>query len=516
MKRILIGLLAVVVSLTAFTATGSDRLARAQTPTPGGVTSDNLEYVALVPFDQATSTGATVRGKWMYLTSWKNISIYDISDPEAPVQTANLPVGFMFENEEVAVSADQSFLLFSESLPGNALRVYDVEDKTNIVEIATIQGSGDHTTSCILKCTYAYGSDGAITDLRNPAKPKVIAQQGSPGNWHEKIGLLGGAHDVREYKDGFVIVSPLDATPIVINVRDPLNPKVVARGDGPEGWTGERGYLWHSGTWPNGGNDRWMLMQGEDVIAPGDSTTCEEKQGSFSTFDTKNYASTKKVTMTDTFELSGGTYADGQPAAYGFGCSAHWFEEHSTFDDGGLVAVSWYEAGTRLVKVADTGKIKEVGYFMPYAGATASAQWANDEIIYAVDYQRGIDILRYTGPEATAGGGSGPGGGGEDLQGPRVRLGTNDNTPKTGERIRFRTSLRRCNGHSGTNIALYRKLPGADRFAKIGSKKLNNACGAVFRHRVSWKGKATFRSVWPKQDEDHRRGRSRPLDVTAR
>lgn len=511
MKRILIGLMAIIVSLTVFTVSGTKDVATAQTPTQGGFTSENIEYVGFVPFEQSTSTGATIRGKWMYLTSWKNISIYDISDPLAPVQTATLPVGFMFENEEVAVSPDQTFLLFSEELPNDILHVYDVEDKTNITEIATVPGSGDHTTSCVLQCSYAYGSDGSITDLRDPAAPKVIAQAGDPNDWHKKIGLQGGAHDVREYKNGFVVVSPLDATPILMDVRDPANPKVVARGDGPMGWSGERGYLWHSGTWPNNGNDRWILMQGEDVLAPGDSTTCEEKQGSFSTFDSKNIPTTKTFNMTDTFELEGGVYVDGQPAVYAFGCSAHWFEEHPSFDNGGLVTISWYEAGSRLLKVSGTGKISEIGYFMPFAGASSASQWVTDDIIYSIDYQRGIDILKFN-----RGGATPPPGEEEPLPGPRVRLGTNDTTPKKGDRIRFRTGLRRCAGHEGTDIVLYRKRPGQDAFSKIGTKRLNDNCATVFRHRVDWKGKATFRSVWPKQDEDHRRGQSRPLEVTSR
>ena len=499
MRRLLLGLLVVLLSITGLEVGDRTDRALAQTPSTGGLASDNIEYVGFVPFEQSTSTGATIRGKWMYLTSWKNISIYDISDPMNPVQTATLPVGFMFENEEVAVSPDHSFLLFSEELPENVLRVYDVEDKTNIVEIATVPGSGDHTTSCILNCSYAYGSDGAITDLRNPAEPKVIAQEGDQNSWHAKIGLASGAHDVREYKHGFVIASPLDETPIVMDVRDPLNPKVIARGDGPVGWAGERGYLWHSGTWPNAGQDRWMLMQGEDVLSPGDSTTCEEKQGSFSTFDTRGYGTSHTVHMTDTFEITGGTYADGQPALYAFGCSAHWFEEHPSFNNGGLVTIAWYDAGTRLLKVSDTGKISEVGYFLPFGGETSASNWVTDELIYSVDYARGIDILRFAPPP-----------------GPRVRLGTNDNTPKRGETIKFRTSLRRCQGHAGTNIELWRKKSGQDSFTKVATAKLSQACSTVIKHRVRWTGKATFKAVWPKQDEDHRQGQSRPVYVTAR
>ena len=99
------------------------------------------------------------------------------------------PIGFMFENENVALSPDGDTLLFSESVPGDALHVWNVEDKTNIQEIATLEGAGDHTTSCILKCKWAYGSDGTIVDLRNPAKPKLAASRDSKKSWHARTGI---------------------------------------------------------------------------------------------------------------------------------------------------------------------------------------------------------------------------------------------------------------------------------------------------------------------------------------
>src|SRR3712207_7867144 len=50
----------------------------------------------------------------------------------------------------------------------------------SIQKISTVEGAGDHTTTCILDCRWAYGSDGSITDLRDPANPKLMQQ-----DWHE-------------------------------------------------------------------------------------------------------------------------------------------------------------------------------------------------------------------------------------------------------------------------------------------------------------------------------------------
>ncbi|MEA2447982.1 MAG: hypothetical protein QOK47_1619, partial [Actinomycetota bacterium] len=123
-------------------------------PTTGGMASDGIEYVGFVPFDQSTSTGATIHKDRLYLTSWKNISVYDISKPESPQLLGQRPVGFMFENEDVAVSPNDTFLLFSESVPQSILHVWDVENPANLTEIASIPGAGDHTTSCILHCHF--------------------------------------------------------------------------------------------------------------------------------------------------------------------------------------------------------------------------------------------------------------------------------------------------------------------------------------------------------------------------
>jgi hypothetical protein len=221
---------------------------------------------------------------------------------------------------------------------------------------------------------------------------------------------------VREIRDGLILSSNLDETPWVIDVKDPAKPKVLAQGDGPKGWAGERGYLWHSGRWPREGQDRWVLMGGEDVLNPPKRTTCQEDQGPFATFDSTGWQKTHKLTVVDFFRVDDGIYADGNPPANAFGCSGHWFEEHSTFNNGGLVVMAWYDHGTRFLEVKPTGKIEQVGYFLPYAGESSSTYWANDEIVYVADYSRGLDILRWTGktyvPAATGGGGGSGGGGG--------------------------------------------------------------------------------------------------------
>lgn len=366
-------------------------------PTTGGFTSEDVEYVGFLPFEEGggepvpgqpqevlTSTGANIHGDYMYLTSWKSISIYDISDPVEPKLTAYKPVDFMFENEDVATNGE--ILLFSESVPNDILHVYDVSDKSRIEEIATVKGAGDHTSSLLNESNWVYGSDGSIVDLRDPDAPRLADE-----DWHDLTGLgSDGAHDVNEYRDGYLITSPISDDAQVLDARDPLNPEVIARGKHPN----PEGFLFHSGTWPREGEDKFILMQGEQNF----KVRCDEDQGPFMTYDASNVEKTGEFTLIDTYKVENGAYADGAPAVNALGCSAHWFEVHPTWKNGGLVAIGYYEHGTHFLRVDKQGRIERVGYFLPNAGSTSAAYWVTDEVVYAVDYTRGIDILRYTGP----------------------------------------------------------------------------------------------------------------------
>jgi hypothetical protein len=83
------------------------------------------------------------------------------------------------------------------------------------------------------------------------------------------------------------------------------------------------------------------------------------------------------------------------------GCSGHWFSVREKrvgrYDGTYLVAAAWYEHGTRFLTVdRRTGKIRQVGYFQPVRGSASAAYWIRGtHFVYVVDYQRGVDILRF-------------------------------------------------------------------------------------------------------------------------
>lgn len=356
-------------------------------PGPHGTTSDNVEHVAFIPFEVGSATGANFfsKGKddYMIVTGWKSFSIYDINDPAVPVQVAQKPFGFKFENEDVATNGN--IMLFSESLPQNILHIWNIEDVTNPVEIATLTGAGNHTTSCILNCKWSYGSNGTITDLRDPANPKLMTEKWGDGATPPN----NSGHDVTEYANGLVMTS---TNPIMIldARKDPLHPKVLAVAPPTH-----EGFV-HSSLWPNGGKDRYAISGGETCC--GGEQCGPETSAGITTWDTTGWNKVHSFKEADRWTAPNGTITDGGTIVNApFGCSSHWFTTHPKWDNGGVLAAGWYASGTRFLSVDAKGKIEQVGYFLPNAGSTSGAYWITNEIVYAVDYARGFDILRYNG-----------------------------------------------------------------------------------------------------------------------
>ena len=65
----------------------------------------------------------------------------------------------------------------------------------------------------------------------------------------------------------------------------------------------------------------------------------------------------------------------------------HWFQEHETFRNGGLVAISEYEDGVRFLQIKPDGEITEQGYFLSLGSSSSSPKWAGkDDVLYSIDY----------------------------------------------------------------------------------------------------------------------------------
>jgi len=361
-------------------------------PTTGGLATDNVEHVAHIPLAQ-NGVGGRLIGDYFYMNDQNKVMVFDVSDPLNPTMIGHvlMPQEWQFSREDL--DGNGNILVVPNTLsgqndgnpqtssPANAVYIIDVEDKTNPHIISKVPGAAQHTFSCVLDCRWAYGSGGNIIDLRKPAAPKLLETK-----WGD--GTPGGSsgHDVEEVAPGLVVTATqpmmlLDAR------KDPAHPKVLAVAE-------RRDDYMHGTKWPRTMKDRFLLAASETTM----NGKCSETSGSFQTWDTRSWKKTGTFKFIDEFVPVNGIIVDGNPVAQR-NCTAHWIEQHPDFRNGGYVAAGFYDHGTRFFEVTSTGKIKEAGYFMAYAGQASAAYWITDEIVYTVDYNRGLDILRFAPPK---------------------------------------------------------------------------------------------------------------------
>jgi len=367
---------------------------RAVGPNMGGFSSPNVEFVKNFP-RHTDSAGARKVGNFFYITTERDLTIYDVSKPADPVEVGSLilpdPGMPVFTEEDPDTNG--RILLVSN---GGDLSVIDVSDKKAPKLLSTLANADDHTVSCVLDCTWVYGSEGTIVDLRDPKKPVL-----SKSMW--KTPDIASFHDVTEVSPGIVLTStqPLK----LLDARaDPERPTVLATT--PK----QPGRFVHANLWPRGGKDDFLLVGGE-ALGPGCS---EAVSASFSTWDARTLLETGATKQIDEFRLRPGLVTEGRAPESSY--CVHWFDEHPYYENGGLVAISWYEHGTHFLKIGKDGKITEVGYFLGGGGQASAAYWIDERTVYVADYLRGLDVLRFTGeigsppaPPAPEGGGDPPG-----------------------------------------------------------------------------------------------------------
>jgi hypothetical protein len=334
-----------------------------------------------------------------------------------------MKVNVAWENEEVPtngkVLAVASDFYSTDPACVVALRVtgcvqfFDVRDPSNIREVGTIP-IANHTVECVLDCQWFYGRKGTIIDARgilDGTAPTVV------GNWIDELKAQGvdskSCHHMREIRPGVILTACQPFALITVNPWDasgasPEHPKVL--------YTGQSDAFVHSARWPRAGRDKLVLIGGETNF----TGRCNGANGEFRTYSAAGIQarrSTKIEGPVARLQPAGnGTYVDGKPPVNHLGCSVHWFEEHSSFRNGGLVALSEYEDGVRFLQIKRDGQIQEQGFFAPLGGSSSSPKWATrGDVVYSLDYDRGIDIIRWRGQHyVPTPKGNGPYGNGQD------------------------------------------------------------------------------------------------------
>lgn len=395
----------IAIALAAAIALLAAPLASANRSGPDWVSSDNVQYLGSIKQDVGLTTSAKVVGNRLFVTSGKNITIYDISKPETPRTLGSMKLNVAWENEEVptngkvlAVASDfyslQPSCLAGLS-PTGCVQFFDVRDPSNIREVGTVP-IPNHTAECVLDCQWFYGRAGTIIDARGilDGRAPTVA-----GDWIDELRAQGidskSCHHIREIRPGVLLTACRPFAVITVNPKDapgasPQHPKVLYHGDSDA--------FVHSARWPRQGRDRFLLVGGETNF----TGRCDGANGEFRTYSAdavnRGRSRTFNGPLAHLQPAGNGTYVDGKPPINHLGCSVHWFQEHASFRNGGLVALSEYEDGVRFLQVKPDGKIVEQGFFAALGGSSSSPKWApKGDVVYSLDYDRGIDIIRWKG-----------------------------------------------------------------------------------------------------------------------
>jgi hypothetical protein len=397
------------------------------------VTSNgSVEYLGRFPEHAGTAGGAPSEdGRLFYLTDPRGVYIYDTSDPADPKRLGSVAVYQTRANSGLGTALGQEdpdtngeiLLVDGSTSPAGAaaLQVVDVSDATSPKVLASVPVT-DHTWTCVSgtddtgelnSCAYAYGRTGHIIDLTDPAKPER-----TQASWRTATGYSQYTHDLTEIRPGLVMTAGASAA--LLDTSDPTNPVLLTE-IGDRKRFASLGY--HSVEWADEGRDRYVVLGTE--IAPGavagapPNTAGSDCKGPDSVIETWDATAVlgalqayeqsrnprvfegvefKKV---DAFDASGrGIFLTGQAAASQLYC-AHWMELHPGFADGGRMAVAYYNRGARFVDVDAEGKMTEFGWITPAEGYTGSPQWISDDVVYLMDYRRGLEVVRIKDQEAT-------------------------------------------------------------------------------------------------------------------
>lgn len=344
--------------------------------------ADGVELIANIP-EPITATGARLVKGYLYVSSGNGLHIFDVSEPTEPLLTGTLDLFHdpYYVQEDIDTNGRIAVVgVGVGQTESEKLLVIDVSDKTAPTVVGSLDRPADHTLTCVLGCRYVMADGGDVIDIRDPSTPKVV------GNWNENLPIPSSAHDVTEVSPGLVVTSSnpvylLDAR------RDPTKPRVLGQ-FGLADELGDSVYA-HGNLWPRRAQDAILLLGGEKV-----GPCSKSPNAALFTFDVSEWRASGVTEQLDSFHLDNGSPTDGN-AVYNTNC-AHWFDDHPDFNNGGLVAMAWYEHGTRILEVDREGQITERGYFLPLDGSVWGSYWITDDIVYSIDYNRGIDILRVT------------------------------------------------------------------------------------------------------------------------
>lgn len=342
------------------------------------------------------------------------VELWDVSDPRAPLELALLENGlgvhelFLFQRggrafvlEAVPFSEfettlcsppffDPAFCARDYPRPLGDVRVIEVTDPRDPVEVAD----------------WGAGKDGGLPfggSPKSPAPAKPPFDCTPPGGGPtvcrgDAPGVF--AHSVSADASGNrAYVAYWDLGMVVLDLADPVRPQLLGRGVAP---AGEEGDMHSAIEAPQRVGGRLLAVTTDEDfspspsfgVGPGNSVFAADTWGAARIFDVSDPASPVEVGRFATPNSLLGTNGDG-----GF------YTVHNPELADGLLFLSWYSDGVRVVDLSDPTAPAEVAAFVPpavadpsgFGFATAPLVWGvhvDGDLVFVSDINYGLYVLR--------------------------------------------------------------------------------------------------------------------------
>ncbi|HET9671812.1 MAG TPA: hypothetical protein VFQ40_03065 [Actinomycetota bacterium] len=377
------------VALTLGAAPGS-----ALPAVPSLATSSNVEVLGTVPTGPAF--GMVFSGHWAFVTGPSGLTVLDIAAPAAPVIAAVHPLPH-FENEDVDLCGDTLLITNDRATRdlGSILYAFDVSSPANprLVSATPVgltgngRGAGHIATFVDDGCSQMWLDGGDLVevfDLSDPAAPRSLGKFESVASRSDAFRVT---HDTEKDRHGVLWSVGGGGVAGYRLTDDPLAPDLVASsGDAAVNPSPYNDFILHNSQ----RRGKTLLVTEEDYIdtdevPPGGC----RGQGKFETWAVSMRAGGMRPLDAWMTELNGSD----SKATFAVNCSSHWFDASKD-----LVAMGWYEQGTRFLDVHDPRDIRQVGYHLPANGSTWAASWSPTDptrsIVYTADAYLGVEVLR--------------------------------------------------------------------------------------------------------------------------
>ncbi|WP_067480558.1 LVIVD repeat-containing protein [Actinomadura hibisca] len=371
----------------------------------------------------------------MFATGEFGLKAYDITaDPKSPKLVGELNMPGMWETEDTDFDPKRKIVYLSRdprAFGGNTatgesgVYIVDASKPERLRQITYVKVPAGHTTTCVNDCRYLWTGGPAkaswmpadwggrpvwVTDVRNPAKPKVYQ---NPVDTGRNDGKTDYTHDIQVDSNGVAWASGrggvrgyytqgLHFDPVKKRFRKATayDPVPYAGGGIDEATTNSSfmhnsyravGRTRNQAADPRKWGDGQLLFVTEETFNDGCANdgllVIASLKGSYRGEGWRSTPDKKfRLRTVATWGVAGQEGSD--PTS--LDCSAHYFDVRD-----GVLVQSFYSQGTRFLDVRDPSNPRQIAYYRPADASSWQPYW-HGEYVYVADNTRGIDVLKPT------------------------------------------------------------------------------------------------------------------------